>query len=206
MHPAVLYSRKNIRRGGVNYYTPSRRKVALSYSPRSPWRSEWFAPRGLASPFATHRSSKPLRHHSEATPRPQEDEAEQYLLLLRFLEGSSCTAAFEALKREAVEHGLLGSRTDWTGASRPTTYERELDRRAPSLPSEHLPQLLDMVQRLSRERVRMCPPHMPGHTCLPSRAPPCIERGCARASCRPVPPRVRRSPLRLACPPRRGRC
>ena len=91
-------------------------------------------------------------HNSEATPRPQEDEAERYLLVLRFLEGSSCTAAFEALKREAAEHGLLGSRTDWTGASRPTTYERELDRRAPSLPSEHLPQLLDMVQRLSRER------------------------------------------------------
>ena len=91
--------------------------------------------------------------HSEATPRPQAvDEAERYLLVLRFLEGSPCTAAFEALKREAAEHGLLGSRTDWTGASRPTSYERELDRRAPNLPSEHLSQLLDMVQRLSRER------------------------------------------------------
>ena len=91
--------------------------------------------------------------HSEATPRLQaEDEAERYLLVLRFLEGSPCTAAFEALKREAAEHGLLGSRTDWTGASRPTSYERELDRRAPNLPSEHLSQLLDMVQRLSRER------------------------------------------------------
>ena len=91
--------------------------------------------------------------HSEATPRPQaEDEAERYLLVLRFLEGSPCTAAFEALKREAAEHGLLGSQTDWTGASRPTSYERELDRRAPNLPSEHLSQLLDMVQRLSRER------------------------------------------------------
>ena len=65
-------------------------------------------------------------HNSEATPRPQEDEAERYLLVLRFLEGSSCTAAFEALKREAAEHGLLGSRTDWTGASRPTTYELSL--------------------------------------------------------------------------------
>ena len=52
---------------------------------------------------------------------------------------------FDAAFEEAAEHGLLGSRTDWTGASRPTTYERELDRRAPSLPSEHLPQLLDAL-------------------------------------------------------------
>ena len=65
-------------------------------------------------------------------------EQELYLLVLRFLEGSSSTAAaFEALKREAEQHGLLGSRTDWTGASHTTTYERELDRRAPQLPGDH---------------------------------------------------------------------
>lgn len=120
--------------------------TAIWWGRPAPRRGRQHGVHGSAAPCLAPR-------HSEATPRPQaEDEAERYLLVLRFLEGSPCTAAFEALKREAVEHGLLGSRTDWTGASRPTSYERELDRRAPNLPSEHLAQLLDMVQRLSRER------------------------------------------------------
>ena len=80
------------------------------------------------------------------------DEQEVYLLILRFLEASPCTEAFSALSREAARHGLLGGRTDWTGASQPTSYARELERRAPSLPPAHLPQLLEMAMRLSRER------------------------------------------------------
>ena len=150
--------------------------------------------------------------HSEATPHQQsaaEDE-EKYLLILRFLEGSSCTAAFEALKREVAERGLIGSRTDWTGASRPTTYERELDRRAPSLPSEHLPRLLDMVLRMSRERVCVCLPRMLDiHACrvckyrVQVRVP--AASACASRKCACLP-RVRRSPLRLACPPHGRYC
>ena len=51
------------------------------------------------------------------------DDREIYFLVAEFLERTPCQAAAQALKRELLEHRLLGSEHTWTGEALPATFE-----------------------------------------------------------------------------------
>ena len=51
------------------------------------------------------------------------DDREIYFLVAEFLERTPCQAAAQALKRELLEHRLLGSEHTWTGEALPHLHE-----------------------------------------------------------------------------------
>ncbi|EOD29814.1 hypothetical protein EMIHUDRAFT_456680 [Emiliania huxleyi CCMP1516] len=88
---------------------------------------------------------------------------EIFLLVLRLLEGSPCSGAYEALRREAEAHGLLGERVDWRGGRHTASLQEAAAAAGGLPPPEHLQRLLSQLLALSQtqqppsERVAAAP-------------------------------------------------